>query len=166
MGKQISLYLSRHDSESLERELADLEPSVLLNWRSRSPFPEPYLEAEEREGGQRNLFLYLVRHEDLDKVITEEVPSQGYWRVLDLYSPVMEVTRSGDADNLLRRGRLYYIESYFDETDKLVDKSDEFRNWAKRVMSTARRVLTYDKELSAYLGNEAIQMRKAGFPFG
>jgi len=165
MGKQINFFLSRNDSANLERTLLELEPSILLDSRSRGPFPKPYDEDEELEGGRRNLFLYLVRRDDLESVITNEVPTQGYWSILDLYSSVIEVTRCGDADNVLRRGRLYYIESYFDEKDKLVSKSDEFRTWAKRVLSKARRMLTYDKELSAYLGDEAIQMRKAGVPF-
>lgn len=164
MGKQIRLYLSRQDSEILERELVALEPSILLESWSRGPFPQRYSKDAESESGRRNLFLYLVRQDDVGKVITEEITTQGRWSLLDLYSPVVELTRSGDADNVLRSGRLYYIESYFDEGGHLVCKNDEFRNWARRVMSKARRLLTYDKELSAYLGAEAIEIQKSGIP--
>ncbi len=93
------------------------------------------------EGGQPWLFFYLVRPEELPDVVTRHVPAQNYWTIDVIRSPVIELNRSFFDGQILRRGRLYYTDSFYDEHDALAYKSEPFRAWAKSVVARVKRTL-------------------------
>lgn len=165
MGHQVRFYLSSSDMIKLEKELMSLEPTIILHRRSRGPFPRVVDSTDLVEDGQRQYFFYFVRTIDLDSVVTKEVKTQGYWVIVENFSPVVEVICSGFDGELLRPGRLYYNDAYYNEAGKAVGKTPGFDVWAKKVLSRARRLLKYDKELFAYVGAEANEMRKNGIKF-
>lgn len=160
MGHQINFYLSPRDMLELEKELLSLEETLILHDRSRGPYPRIVDSTDLVEDGDRQHFFNFVRTADLDSVVMKEVKTQGYWNIDDLRSPVIEFTRSNFNGELIRRGRLYYIDVYYDDSGKLVGKTPGFDVWAKKVLSKARRSMEFDKELLAYVGDEANEMRK------
>jgi hypothetical protein len=148
--------------------LFDLLPDdehVILKNRSRGPFPNCVPSTDLVENGNRWCFFYFARRADLDLIVTREVPTQGYWTVYELFSPVIEFGLGRFDGEVLRSGRLYYIDSYYDEKKTLVSKLADFIRWSKQLFSKARRQLTFDKGLHAYLGKEAVQMRNSGIQF-
>ena len=165
MGHQISFYLSQADMFVLENKFLTLDDALILHTHARGPYPRCVDSTDFVENGQRWYFFYFVRRIDLDSLIMEEVKTQGYWSIDNLRSPVIEFIRSDFDGKKIRSGRLYYNDVYYDDAGKLVGKTPGFDVWAKRVLSKARRSLTYDKELFAYLGNEAIEMCKNGVRF-
>lgn len=165
MGHQINFYLSPKDVLELEKRLLSVEKTLILHSRSRGPYPRIVDSTDLVEDGHQQNFFNLVRIADLDSVVTKEIKNQGYWSIDELRSPVIEFTRSNFDGALIRRGRLYYIDVYYDDSGKLVGKTLGFDVWAKKVLSKARRSLEYDKELLAYIGAEANEMRKNSIKF-
>lgn len=136
----------------LEKHIMSLEPTMTLHYRSRGPYPRVVDSTDLVENGERQYSFYFVRAKDLDSVITEEIKTQGYWSIDQMFSPVVEYLRSGFDGKMIRPGRLYYNDSYYDESGKLVGKTPGFDIWAKKLLSTARILFKYDKKLFAYVG--------------
>lgn len=162
MGHQILFYLSDRDTSDLENNLFGIDETVVLLDRFRGPFPDCRDTTDIVEHGQRRYFFYLARHVDLDSIVTKEVAPQGYWTIDDLRSPVIEFSRSRVNSDVIKRGRLYYSDTYYNGTGGLISKPGEFLKWSKKILSDARRLLSYDQELRAYLGKEAKELRKSG----
>ena len=162
MGHQINFFLGPNDQLELEARLKKVDELVVLH--SRSPTPEPRVvhSMNFAEDGKQWLFVYLVRPNDLSTVQTRAISAQGYWVVNDLISPVVEVDRCYYDGKILRRGRLYYVDGFYDQKDQSIEKATEFKAWAKRLFAAARKTLTYDKELGAHIGPEASEMRLRG----
>src|SRR3954463_7765171 len=105
MGHQIALYLSLQDARDLERELLQPEEDVILKDRSRGPYPNCVSSTDLVEEGNRWYFFYFAKRADLDLIVTREVPTQGYWTVNELYSPVIEFGLGRFDGEVLRSGR-------------------------------------------------------------
>lgn len=162
MGYQIRFFLSPKDVIGLEDRLRNDESTIILHSRSRGPFPRSVASTDNTEDGQNWLFYSLVRECDLEAVINKEVPTQGCWTIDQLRSPVTEFSRSFFDGKIIRQGRLFSNTSYYDDNGALVGKTEGFEGWAKGILAKARRFLNYDKELQAYLGADAAQLRKEG----
>lgn len=162
MGHQINFFLGPNDELDLERRLRNVDELTVLHKRSPTPEPRVVNSMNLTQDGKQWLFLYLVRPADLIAVRTREVAAQGYWMVDDLTSPVVEAHRCYYDGKILRRGRLYYVDGFYDNQDSWVEKPMDFKTWTRRLFAAVRKPLTYDKRRGAYIGPEAAQMRLAG----
>jgi hypothetical protein len=153
MGHQVNFYLDPFDTLSLEQTIRTVEPLLVLH--SRSPRSEPRVveSASIEEDGQPWLFAFLVRREDLQSVVTRHVPAQGYWTIDVLKSPVIEFNRCFFDCTVLRRGRLYYVDGYYNANQTWEDKEDGFQQWAKTVLTRTKKVLK--KYKGDYIGTGA-----------
>jgi hypothetical protein len=153
MGHQINFYLDPMDMVALEQTIRTLGPLLVLH--SRSPVPEPRIldSVSIEENGQPWLFVHLVRHEDLQAVVTRHVPAQGYWTIDVVKSPVIEFNRCFFDCTILRRGRLYYVDGYYDANQVWEDKPQSFQQWAKAVLAKAKKSLR--KHKTDYIGKGA-----------
>jgi len=153
MGQQVNFYLDHVDTVALEQTIRTLGPLLVLH--SRSPGSEPrVLESVSiEENGQPWLFVHLVRPEDLQAVVTRHVPAQGYWTIDVIKSPVIEFNRCFFDGTILRRGRLYYVDGYYNAHQTWEDKADSFQQWAKAVLTRAKKVLK--KHKADYIGTGA-----------
>ena len=106
-----------------------------------------------------------MRKGDIELVQMKEVPTQGYWRIDENRSPVVELTKSFIAPGLIRRGRLYYTEAYFDQSGTATAKGPKFLRWAESLLTLAKRILTFDKDLHSYVGPDAQRLRDEGVQF-
>lgn len=153
MGRQINFYLTPTDTQELERFLRIREPLCVLH--SRSPVNEPQVlqTTDLIQGGKQWLFFKLVRSTDIDQVLMEYVPAQGYWTIDELRSPVIEFNRCYIDDQALRRGRLYYTEKFYGADGAVVEKPEEFRAWAQALFRSTKKYLK--KKDVDYFGPEA-----------
>ncbi len=55
-------------------------------------------------------------------------------------SPVIEFSGCHMDEMVIRRGRLYYVDAYYDQGAK-IQKDDDFLRWGKLALAGARRVL-------------------------
>jgi hypothetical protein len=115
---------------------------------------------DPERAGEDWLHLFLVRPEDLDRVVTQHVAVQGYWVVDVLRSPVIEFQRCFFDGKELRRGRAYFVDKYYDSSDALIQKPETFRKWAQTVLRAIRQSL--ERKGSDYIGYDAKQWLSTG----
>ena len=164
MSKQFRLYVLPADAERLVREIhnefgvrvLDEESSSMQFGEVSSPIREGSVWFEAKSS--RSIRCYLApRQSQIDL---------AYFAKLDrwIIQPESEAIQFSGADfdgNSLLIGRMYF------QTDKLVEdmivtKKKEFLIWADSVFRFSKRFLSYDRELDAYLGQEAFDFQKNG----
>ena len=158
MGHQVNFYVAPDDIDQIESEIRKLEPLLVVHSRSSTPTPRTLSNLRLEEAGLTWLFYFLVRESDVNSVVMDHVPEQGYWSVNVLASPVVEFTRCFFDGKILRRGREYYLERFYDRTGAQVEKGESFRVWAAKVLKTTKRVL--QKEGGDYVGPAAAAWRE------
>jgi hypothetical protein len=164
MGHQLYFFAGPNDLLALEARVKGVDHSPILHQRSFAPTPRVLESTVFKENGKQWLYFYLIRSEDLASVKLREVATQGYWVVEDLTSPVVELNRCYYDGKILRRGRLYYTDGYFEQSG-WIEKSPEFIGWAKRIFAAARKSFKFDRELLSYIGPEAKELLSHGVQF-
>lgn len=160
MGKQVNFVLLPSDLKVLEEELGHIGPFIVLHSRSKSEEVKRLGGLGTDKSGEDWLYLFLVRPEDVELVITQPVATQGYWSIDALRSPVIEFQRCFYDGHRLRRGRAYFVEEYYDANKHLVQKPEAFRIWAQSVLNTIRRKLR--RQGADYFGSEARRWLSSG----
>jgi hypothetical protein len=159
MGRQVNYYMTAEDHRAFEERLRRASDFVAI--RSRSPRSEPSI--ADLSQTCDTLFLYLVRPSQLPEVIMREIPTRQEYVVEGLYSPVVEYSRCYQGDRLIRRGRLYVQEGYYDDAGKWIVKDEAFLAWSRRLLATACRFFEGRRLSFFYLGEGAERARAAGF---
>ena len=162
MGRQVEIYVTNDDLGLLEDAIKRLGPTTFMKSEWKSPTPELAQTLRVTRRGQERWRLYLCRDPDVASVTTTHVDVQNFWQPDVMKSPVIEMDRSYFDGVVCARGRLYYINGYYLEDGSWANKPDSFLRWADSVLRMARRTLHRDPELEAYLGPEAIRLRKEG----
>lgn len=153
MGHQVNYYLGPEDFRELEQRLRKIHPMAVIHSRSPSAVPRVVSSFEVEDGDALWLFFFLVREDDIDAVRLTEVPTQHYWSVDESRSPVIQFMRCFFDGKVLRRGRLYYNDGYWNADKVWTSKPEPFRKWARSVLAATRRMLQpMDGE---YIGREA-----------
>lgn len=153
MGHQVVFYMSPQDTRDVELRLRSLGPIAILHSESGTKRPRVLQSLGHEEGGQPWLFFFLARPQDVDHVNMIEVPAQGCWAVDVLCSPVIEFTRCYFDQTILRQGRVYYTDGFYNEDGLWVAKPGDFLGWAKSVRSAVRKSLM--RHNAALIGNDA-----------
>lgn len=154
MGHQVNFYISPTDTVLLERTLRKSFPLVVVHDRSASRAPRVVDSLDVEEDGKPWLYLYLARPDDLDELVMQHVPAQGYWALDVIKSPVIEFNRCFFNDQILRRGRVYYVDGFYGSDKTWVEKSESFRRWARSILSTTKKSLK--RHGSDYIGHDAL----------
>jgi hypothetical protein len=162
VGHQVNFYATPTDIEKMEEGLRNLEPMIVLHSRSTSAAPRVLRSLILSEEARPWLYFFLVREGDLGEVVTRQIPSQGYWSIDVVRSPVVEFSSGNLERKALRRGRVYYIEGFYGEGEVWIEKSEDFRKWAKSVVSFMKSALK--KQGTEYAGSDALawQEREGG----
>ena len=160
MGHQINFYAAPADIAVLQERVGDVEPMLILH--SRSPGAEPVVLSSLRhtEDAKPWLFYYLVRRCDLANVTSEHVPSQGYWAIDVIRSPVVQFNSCFFDGTVLGRGRVYYVDGFYGEHDEWHEKSERFRSWGKAVLKTTQKCLK--RHGADYIGPAAAEWLAQG----
>ena len=165
MGHQVNYYMTPKDVAALEQKLRSRTEFVVIPSRNPSQVPQPTNSLLVQNNGQPVLDLYLVRPQDLSQVVTKYIDTQHYWTVQGNPSPVVEFGPCYFDGTILQRDRVYYVDGFYDSTHQWVAKSEEFRKWAKSVLSIVKKSL---KPLEAgsrsteYIGEDAARWHAAG----
>lgn len=162
VGRQINFYLSDGDQEELCRRL-DVMGEVLA---VMPPFSQPRVDGQAvlplsrwRPGEHTPM---LFRPDDRKKLVfRRSVP--GYF-VDDMRSPVVEFSRCVTTNDVIRRGRLYYIAEYFNDENQKISKDPDFINWAKKLFKMAKGVCVESRD-GVLIGKEAQYMARLGYRF-
>ena len=162
MGRQINFFLHSDDQKEFDEFLKSFGDVVLLPYyhfdNKVSVIKDTLIRNIETEGER----IYLIRPEDLKNVKLIHIEKFNYWLVDDNSLPVLHFDRSVFKDNVINSGRLYFQPQYV-ENMQWVKKSDDFINWADRIIKSARRQLKKHKyemgnySYTEYLGKHALE---------
>lgn len=154
MSHQIRYFLLGEDVSDLERKLRAIEPLTILHSRSPSAKPRTVETFQVLEGEKPWPHLFLVRSEDVEKVVLQEVKTQSCWSIDQLVSPVLQLNTGFQDGLILRAGRLYYQDGFWGPDRAWIEKPEPFRMWAKKVLTAAKK--TMKKHTSThYIGPHA-----------
>jgi len=165
MGHQASYYLTPADTNALEARLRERFEFVIFRYRSKSATPHIVDSLYLEENGEQVFDFYVARPEDMESVVMDYVPEQKYWTVETLPSPIVEVSGSGLEDNIFYEGRVYYVDGLYGPDGQWMQKSEEFRKWAKKFLTTVKKSLKPIKlapGLTRYAGEEAAALLESG----
>jgi len=141
MGHQARFYITPEDTTALEKRLSKGANAIFLHSRSMANEPRIVDSLSYKSEGNRWLFYYLTRAEDLSSVVMTHVPVQEYWNIDIFRSPVIQFNGCYSDGQVLRIGRLYYVDGFYGADDQWVYKSESFRSWAKSVLTMTKRML-------------------------
>jgi hypothetical protein len=176
MGKQVNFYMNPDDEEKVVASIAADLPELLI---LKSEMDQQRLEFLKPNELQRNIEkeqrVLIARQSDIDEIKIESpiqlvVPPYNIRNIVDsFYSPVIEFdrcikTHDDEDGKRIYRGRLYYIERYFDiVSGQKETKNSEFISFAKKVFLIFKRNLTLNKEEGNYYGEGALYDQKNGW---
>lgn len=153
MGHQVNFHATPVDIETITANLKKLEPLVVLHSYSSTEQVRSVESLIYLEHGAPWLYFFLARPADLKSIVTRHVPTQGYWSIDVVRSPVVEFNSCFFDGKTFRSGRVYYTDSYYDTDNSLVPKSEAFTTWAKAVLAGTRKSLK--KRGHTYAGPDA-----------
>jgi len=161
MSHQISFYLTPIDLADLEARLRQKDDVIILHSRSREKNLRVIDSVNFSENGSEWLYLHLARRRDISLINMRYVPVQNYWVIDVNESPVIELNKSFYDGKIIRPGRLFYNEYYFNSKNVLVKKSEEFCKWASMSFIEAKRGL---KKAVAfyYMGSDTEKWKSNG----
>lgn len=150
VSHQVTFFLDPADVLDLEERIKPLGPYIVL--RDRAPGPEPRIVDGllDAEAGEPWTSHYLVRPEHLAGVVTEHIAAQGYWSVDEVPSPVIQFHGCSLGEGILRRGRIFYEDAFYDSANQPHLKPEAFRSWAKKVLERVKKGLR--REGRNYIG--------------
>ncbi len=165
MGHQINYYMTPKDIETLEQRFRERIDFIAVPWRCESEVPPKTSSLSLEYNGVRERGLYLVRPHELSQIVTKYIDNQHYWAVQGAPSPIVEFDVCFFDSNILRRGRVYYVDRFLNANQEWVTKSEEFRKWARSIFSIIKKSLKPLKpgdRFTEYIGEDAAKWVAAG----
>jgi len=139
---QQNFYLDLNDQFELNVKLLDFQDMEICKYHSSGNAPVILENTLIGNMGAEPLKILLFRKSDFANIVFRDVGSVNGYSVDTLRSPVVEYSRCYVDDEIIRRGRLYFIMSFYDEHDKLAKKSESFVTWANDILSVTRKNLS------------------------
>jgi len=158
-SSQVNFYLTRDDQAELVKKLDPHGSFIYIARLSQDGSPQRVESAEIRQMGFEHLKIYVTQSQYIDRIIFKRSANAAF--VDELRSPVVEFSRCYQDDQLIRRGRLYFVNGYFDASG-LINKDDDFLKWGNSLMRRARRMLRKDPNSFEYFGPEALRLKEMG----
>lgn len=156
MGRQITLYLLPSDTSLFEESLKKSLDISFFEYESPSSRPRPVASLGIPSMGESWLIIYLTLPNQAKNIVCEKVPSQGYWTIDSLRSPVVEFSRCYFNGKVLREGRLFYDSGYYDDSGTWVEKPKDFLEWADKLFRITKKVLKKIPNKQEYAGQDAL----------
>jgi len=170
MGRQFRIYVLPADVDALVDDLQRSTGARFFLDKSQTAEPREVSadtvsrSAQVHDGLMGYERCYLASREGAPPAM-RHIATQGYWLV-DTDSESIEFDGCRYGDDLLIEGRFYYQTDLLTLAgDAIVPKSDDFVRWAERVFRRAKKMLTWDAEVQAYVGDEAARWAQSGGRF-
>lgn len=164
MGRQVNFFLGPEDLRTLATVVNKVAPVALLKFDPRDQLVRQADEVVPEYGSER-LQIWICREVDAINIIDSLDKKQVRLIDLTLRSNVIEFFRPFVTETFIRSGRLFCQDSYWNETQELIRKPDEWLTYSKHVFSAVRKSLIRIGESGYYAGLEAMEMRASGALF-
>jgi hypothetical protein len=158
MGHQVRIFINDNDSFAIEDKIRKLEPMAVLHSRSDTNTPRTLPSLRFWQDGRRWLYFYLVRVPDLSHVRLHQ--ARDHWSIDVRSSPVIEIHLSPIEGDIVRPGRAYFVDKFYDQNGILQTKDASFSKWARSVFKEIKSYLKRDDK--DYFGPDAL-LRQSTF---
>ena len=160
-SRQINFYLTPSDQEKLEeafhkagdftilRDTAELDGIVKLKDMKISNMKDIKNEPSN---------VYLTRAQYIKDIVLRTIEGKNYRTFDEFRSPIIQFDSCRYIDGVIRRGRMYVINSWFEDTVK----EESFLKWSSNLFKIARRSLIKENNSFFYYGAEAWQLKETG----
>ena len=128
MKSQINFFITRNDQAELIRQLGGLGNFVCLDTISLDGAPRILESAEINEMGHEPLQIFIALQKNVSDIVLKELLHVTFRSVDVVRSPVVEFARCYQDEHCVRRGRLYFIKGYYDQS-AIFSKDEEFLKW-------------------------------------
>jgi hypothetical protein len=159
-SRQVNFFLTPNDQAELMGQLAGLGKFVCLAAVSQDSSPRILESAEIKEMGREPLQIFIALQKNVGDIFFRELRTVTFRSVDVVRSPVIKFSRCYQDERCIRRGRLYVINSYYDQ-NAVISKDEEFLKWSDRLISKTRKVLRRLEPLT-HIGPEALRLKEAG----
>ena len=162
VGRQINFYLSNGDQEELAMRLDSKGGIVAI----MPPLPNTEIHGQAvTQFARWNSGDYdpiLFRPSDSRELVLRRSGSEmGY--MIDLFrSPAIEFSRCITKNDIIIRGRVYYIAGFIDDDYSKITKPPEFVSWAANIFKIVKK-LGVERRSGDYIGKEAQSLEKLGY---
>ncbi len=150
-SKQLNFFITPEDRDSINIFLSKNNCYILVDKGNASSNELPKLE----EG----IFQVYLTKKEFIKNIRTLVTDNGVEYIDNMISPVLQFNLGGFYpynNNLLQRGRFYFIAGYYNNNENFVDKSSDFVNWSNTIIKSFRKeFLKKYTEESTFLYSES-----------
>lgn len=124
-SSQLNFYLTREDILEIEEYIKKKGLFIIPQPLSREELQFSN-SLTESDGKKIWSDKYLVLKENQNSVKVKYISTQNYYLVDVLDSPVVEFGNCPIKNNVMSRGRIYYVKDIFDSSGKSIDKPSEF----------------------------------------
>lgn len=161
-SSQLNFYLNQDDQFDLNKRLVDQDEILFCKARSNFEHPTFIGNSLIERMGEDALKICLVRKTDVPDLVFRKIKNSDQYKIDTLRSPVIEYSRCFVGPKFIRRGRLYFVKSFYDDHNQLVSKPDKFLSWANQIFKEAKKPLKMDSYRN-YIGGSALNDEKHGF---
>jgi len=153
-SSQVNFFMHPDDIESFGKYLAE---NNIVSINQPQFTAELKIAASIAEIAENEWWLgcFLVRKPDISIIKNEFFKKPNYYLINEIESPVIEFSRCLFDGKVLRAGRLYFIKAFYDSTDKLVYKSEEFIACSQTVLKWIKKHYKRDIETGFYFSPKA-----------
>ena len=163
IGEQLNFFLTPNDTEAVEHLLRRSIEFVIIKNRSKTGKADILPNLRVHNMGDEDLKICLIMPNDVCNVCWSTFGNYGESVVDSSRSRVIEFSRCYMSDNLLRRGRIYFVETLVDEIGNATTKEERFIKFAKKIKRMLSRKL---KKVNAdYYSLEASELRNSDLQF-
>lgn len=141
-SRQLNFYLNLSDQHLFDQMLRADGQTKLCRYQTEQASPCFLKSSIIRKMGEEPLKIVLVRKSDIEDIQYRKIRDRNIYSIDTLRSPVIEYSRCYVGDNVIRRGRLFFVKTYYDDKDVLIKKSSDFLAWANQMLGDARYSLT------------------------
>jgi hypothetical protein len=159
-SSQINFFLTMNDQADLLAKLDPLGEVVYLESISEHGVLQVLKSAEIKYVGAERLKIFMTRSRYVDRIVLDQSQTAAFADIAR--SPLVEFSRCYQDQQLIRRGRFYFVKDFTDQHGAIVRKDEEFVRWGNMLVSSARRLLKRDSTSLAYFGSEALQLVNDG----
>lgn len=163
-SRQLNFYLNSSDQHLFDQMLTANRTTKFCQYQTEQARPYFLESSIIRNMGEEVLKIILVRESDVKNIQYRKIEGRNIYSIDTVRSPVMEYSRCYVNDKFVRRGRLYFLKTYYNDQDVLVNKAPDFLSWENQIFDEAKEILIPYKS-GEFMGPGAFADVSSGLEF-
>ncbi len=160
MGRQINYFMHPDDEAEFINFIKSTADICFITRPQRGPNLEilDSISSASLQGHWGSVYILWNRYRSDVKI---DLIEEGHWHI-NTNSPLIEFGLCYYDKVILRRDRLYFITSYYNEDSELIKMPEEFLKWGSRIISWIRKNYSKDPITGFYMSPAAADFKASG----